>query len=381
MKVALVHELLTMRGGAEKVAKVLADMFPDAPIFTLLYDEKKLGDWFPKERVRMSGLQNQLFPMPYALLPAPYRFNHHLYLKKFPSAVEAWDFSGFDLVISSSSAFAHGIITNGKPKHLSYIHSPARYLWDRTHDVLERAEHGVLGTLRRKFLERTFHQLRIWDSEAADRPDHLIAASQEVQRRIELYWRRESNVIYPPVDDFWFASSPPPGAMEHPDYALVVSTLVPYKRIDLAIHACEQAGIYLKIVGEGPAMASLKRMAGNNVEFYGYRALDELKDLYRSAQVTIVPGEEDFNLVALESMACGTPVLAYRAGGPLETIMEGKTGAFFDAPTVESLAQALQKFRRENFDTDACRTRAEDFSRAKFEAKIQQAIQNVMASK
>jgi len=383
-----------MRGGAEKVAKVFADMFPDAPIYTLLYDGKKLGDWFPKERVRTSGLQDSWFPTPYALLPTPYRYNHHLYLKKFPSAVEAWDFSDFDLVISSSSAFAHGIITNGKPKHLSYIHSPARYLFDRTHDVLERAGrlkgeprwagHGVLGRLKRNFLERTFHDLRIWDSEAADRPDRLIAASAEVQRRIELYWRRESNVIYPPVEDFWFQQTkqtiknPSPYPLPPTPYTLVVSTLVPYKRIDLAISACEKAGIFLKIVGEGPAMADLKRMAGSNVEFCGYRSNDELKDLYHSAHMTIVPGEEDFNLVALESMACGTPVLAFRAGGPLETIVEGKTGAFFDAPTAESLAQALQKFKREDFDSAACRVQAEKFSRQKFEEQMQQAIQRMM---
>lgn len=375
MKVALVHELLTMRGGAEKVLRILADLFPDAPIYTLLYDEKKLQDWFPKERVRTSAVQPH-FPLSTFHFP----FNHHLHLQQFPAAVEAWDFSGFDLVISSSSAFAHGIITNGNPKHLCYVHSPARYLWDRTHDVLGRAHHGLLGALRRKFLERTFHRLRIWDSEAADRPDRLIAASAEVQRRIELYWRRPSEVIYPPVDDFWFAPSPPLGAMEHPHYALVVSTLVPYKRIDLAIKACEQAGIFLKIVGEGPDMANLKRIAGKHVEFYGYRSLDELKDLYHSAQMTIVPGEEDFNLVALESMACGTPVLAYRAGGPLETIIEGKTGAFFDQPTADSLAQAVQKFKREDFDAAACRVQAERFSQKQFSTQIHRAIDALMAS-
>ncbi|MDD4287960.1 MAG: glycosyltransferase [Candidatus Peribacteraceae bacterium] len=388
MKVALVHELLTMRGGAEHVAKVFADMFPDAPIYTLLYDEKKLGDWFPKERVRTSNVQHSLLHAAYSTLGQAN--NHHLYLKRFPAAIEAWDFSDFDLVISSSSAFAHGIITNGRPKHLCYVHSPARYLFDRTHDVLNRAGQGFFGRLRRKFLERTFHQLRIWDSEAADRPDHLVAASKEVQRRIELYWRRESAVIYPPVDDFWFQESKqqtansnrPQSQSPIPNpYHLVVSTLVPYKRIDLAISACEKAGIYLKIVGEGPAMASLKRMAGKNVEFYGYRSKDELKDLYRSAQVTIVPGEEDFNLVALESMACGTPVLAYRAGGPLETIVEGKTGAFFDAPTAESLTHALREFKRENFDAAACRSRAEEFSRQKFEEQMQHAMQKVMESK
>jgi len=372
MKVAIVHELLTMKGGAEKVAKIFADMFPAAPIFTLLYDEKKLGDWFPKKRVCTSALQRTAQSLR--------SYNHHLYLKHFPAAVEAWDFSPFDLVISSSSAFAHGIITNGKPKHLCYVHSPARYLWDRTHDVIERAGHGLLGPLKRWHLERTFHPLRVWDAESADRPDTLIAASKEVQRRIELYWRRKSDIIYPPVDDFWFAPSSPVGAMEHPHYALVVSTLVPYKRIDLAITACEKAGIYLKIVGEGPSMASLKKLAGKNVEFYGYRANDELRDLYRSAQVTIVPGEEDFNLVALESMACGSPVLAYRAGGPLETIIEGKTGAFFDEPTADSLANALAKFKRKDFDASTCHTQAEKFSRVRFESQIQSAIQNVMCS-
>jgi glycosyltransferase involved in cell wall biosynthesis len=380
MNVALVHELLTMKGGAERVLKVLADMFPDAPIYTLLYDERKLGDWFPKERIRTSGLQNRWFPTPYPLLPTPYRYNHHLYLSHFPAAVEAWDFSEFDLVISSSSAFVHGIIANGAPKHLCYVHSPARYLWDRTHDVIEQAGHGFLGPLRKWYLRRLFHRLRIWDAEVAARPDSLIAASKEVQRRIELYWRRESEVIYPPIDDFWFESSPPPGAMEHPRYALVVSTLVPYKRIDLAIAACRKAGIYLKIVGEGPAMASLKKLANANTEFYGYCDLDVLKDLYRSAQVTIVPGEEDFNLVALESMACGTPVLAYRAGGPLETILEGKTGAFFNESTADSLAEALRKFKREDFDPAACRAQAEKFSQGGFEGHINRAVASLMSS-
>ncbi|MDD4628823.1 MAG: glycosyltransferase [Candidatus Peribacteraceae bacterium] len=378
MKVALVHELLTMRGGAERVFRVLADMFPDAPIYTLLYDERKLGDWFPKERVRTSGLQNRMFPTPYALLPTPLRFNHHLYLKKFPAAVEAWDFSEFDLVISSSSAFAHGIITNGKPKHLCFVNSPARYLWDRTHDVLERTGKGILGPLKKWYLERSFHDLRIWDAEVADRPDRLIAASKEVQRRIELYWRRESTVIHPPIDDFWFTENPAPHAPRPTPYALIVSTLVPYKRIDRAIAACERAGICLKIVGEGPAMGNLKKMANENTEFCGYRSLDELKNLFANAEATIVPGEEDFNLVALESMACGTPVLSLRAGGPLETIIEGKTGAFFDEPTADSLAAALRTFKRKSFDPAACREQAKKFSRATFETAIREVIGELM---
>jgi hypothetical protein len=196
MKVALVHELLTMRGGAERVARIFAEMFPDAPIYTLLYNEKKLCDWFPKERIRTSALQPHF---PFSTFHFP--FNHHLYLSQFPAAVESWDFSEFDVVLSSSSAFVHGIITNSAPKHLCYVQSPARYLWDRSQDVLQRAGSGLLGPLKHRYLSKKFHDLRTWDTEAADRPDTLIAASNEVQRRIELYWRRESDVIYPPIDD------------------------------------------------------------------------------------------------------------------------------------------------------------------------------------
>src|SRR3989344_7386191 len=210
MKIALVHELLTRRGGAERVLRIIADMFPEAPIYTLLYDESKLGAWFPKERVHPSAIHRslkfRLLPnFQFSIFNFQFRFNHHLYLSQFPSAVEAWDFSEFDLVISTSSACAHGIITNGKPKHLCYVHSPARYLWDRTHDVLERAGQGLFGGLRRRHLEKTFHRLRIWDTESAERPDMLLAASKEVQRRIELYWRRESEVLTPPISDHWFS--------------------------------------------------------------------------------------------------------------------------------------------------------------------------------
>jgi len=371
MKVALVHELLTMKGGAEKVLRVLADMFPEAPIYTLLYDEKKLGDWFSKERVRTSALQ-------YRWLPAPFRYNHHLCLKKFPATVETWDFSEFDLVISASSAFAHGIITNGKPRHLCYIHSPARYLWDRTHDVLERAGRGVLGKLRRKYLERTFHKLRIWDSEAADRPDTLIAASQEVQRRIELYWRRQSDVIYPPIDDFWLQS--PVEQSPVGNYYLVVSTLVPYKRIDVAIEACTQLKLPLKIAGTGPDERRLKSLAGPTVELLGYVTDEELKALYSGATATIFPGEEDFGLVPVESMACGTPVIALRKGGALETIVEGVTGTFFDELTAASLMNVLKDFSKASFDTAACRAQAEKFSHQKFEEQIRQKVKNLLAS-
>lgn len=384
MKIALVHELLTMRGGAERVLRILADMFPDAPIYTLLYDEKKLGEWFPKERVRTSSLQHSLTAH-YSLLTT-HSIDHHLYLKQFPRAVEAWDFSEFDLVLSTSSAFVHGIITNSAPKHLCYVHSPARYLWDRTHDVVREASKGPLGIFKKLYLQRTFHNLRIWDSEAADRPDKLVAASNAVKRRIELYWRREAEVVYPPIDDLWLL--PTTHYSLSTNNYLVVSSLVPYKRIDLAIDACNALGRPLTIVGEGPDKKRLQSLAGPTVTFAGYLPHDEVRALYASSRATIFPGDEDFGLVPLESIASGTPVVAYRGGGALETMVEGQTGEFFDQPTSSSLQEAMKKLesqyqiasgdrygtQQKKYSKEVMFEQAKKFSRAEFEKKIRQAI-------
>lgn len=373
MRIALVHELLTIRGGAENVLRILADMFPEAPIYTLLYDEKKLGDWFPRSRVRSSMLQ----PTHSSRLTAQ-SFNHHLYLRRFPRAVEAWDFSEFDLVISTSSAFVHGIITNGKPKHLCIVNSPARYLWDRTHDVLEQANRGIFGWCKKKYLERTFHQLRIWDSESADRPDMLLSASKIVQRRVELYWRRSSEVVYPPIDDCWLTSPTQSSKLIAQSY-LVVSTLVPYKRIDLAIQACNALKRPLTIVGDGPDRKRLEKMAGSTITFVGYTPADKLRSYYESASAVIFPGDEDFGLVPLEAMACGTPVIAFRGGGALETMIEGETGEFFNELTSESLQESMEKFEQKKYSEEKLIKQAKKFSRDEFERKIRAYVQNFSA--
>ena len=367
MKVAIVHELLTIRGGAERVARVLADMYPDADIFTLLYDEKKLGDWFPKKRVNTSWLQ------PFAALTR--QFNHHLYLPFFRSAVEAWDFSGYDLIISSSSAFIHGLRVPKGAAHVSYVHTPARYLWDQTLEVQSRIPAPLRPCAR-----RLFHRLRTWDATVADRPTSIVAASNAVRRRIELYWGRDSVVVHPPIDDRWSTAAPEHVEREHPEYYLIVSTLARYKNIDIAIDACNAARRHLVIVGDGPDRARLERMAGPTVHFYGRREGDELCDLYGDAQATIVPGNEDFNLVAVESMACGTPVIAYRAGGPRETILEGVTGEFFDEPTSASLGAMLERFARSTYDGNACRERAKHFSRARFEQQMYTLIEAAISA-
>ncbi len=367
MKIALVHELLTMRGGAERVLKILTEMFPEAPIYTLLYDEKKLGDWFPRGRVRTS------------IVKPIFGYNHHLYLKKFPHAVEAWDFSSFDLVLSTSSAFVHGIITNSAPKHLCYVQSPARYLWDRTHDVQQDANRGFLGPLKKYYLQRLFHRLRIWDAEVAGRPDSLLAASKAVKRRVELYWRQKSEVVYPPVDDYWFEPTDYSPHITHEPYFLLVSSLVTYKKIDLAIQAANALGVNLKVVGEGPDMKRLKSHAGKTVEFCGWKKGNELKELYTQAEATIFPGDEDFGLVPLESMACGTPVIAFRSGGALETMIEGQTGAFFSEATSESLQEVMKKLEKRTYVQETLIAQAKKFSRAAFEGKITQAIAALMS--
>lgn len=369
MKVAIVHELLTIRGGAERVARLLSEMFPEAPVYTLLYDEKKLGDWFPKERVRPSRLQ------PLAALST----NHHLYLPFFAGAAEAWDFSAFDLVISSSSAFAHGIKTGPKTWHLSYVHAPARYLWDRTHDVINQAAQGPLGPLKRFYLENVFHRLRTWDALAADRPHHLLAASQSVQRRIELYWRRQSEVLYPPIADAWF-TSPMPHAREDEAPFVIVSTLARYKRIDLAIEACNALKVPLVIIGDGADKARLQSLAGPTVTFAGPKTHDEIRTIFSSARTLLFPGDEDFGLAAIEALASGLPVVAFQAGGALEWLTE-KNGVFFPRPTVESLVSVLKNFKTTSINPEACLATAERFTEASFKKGVHAAIAEMMKAK
>jgi glycosyltransferase involved in cell wall biosynthesis len=222
-------------------------------------------------------------------------------------------------------------------------------------------------------LERAFHTLRIWDSEAADRPDVLIAASKEIQRRIELYWRRDSQVITPPVDDFWLEEKAVVSG-QRSDYFFIASTLVPYKRIELAIEACNTLKLPLIIAGEGPHRKVLEKLAGPTVKFLGFQPKEKLRKLYANARATIFPGDEDFGLVPLESMACGTPVIAFKKGGALETITEGKTGMFFQEPTAESLQKILTSFDEKKFHADECREHAKKFSRKHFEDQIKKVI-------
>jgi len=363
MKVAIVHELLTVRGGAERVALCLADMYPDAEIFTLLYDESKLGDWFPRYRIHASRLQ------PFAALTK--QFNHHLYLPFFRGAVEAWDFSSYDLVVSSSSSFIHGLRVPPGTPHVCYVHTPARYLWDQTLAVQER-----MSTPVRALASRLFHRLRTWDASVADRPTTLVAASDAVKRRIELYWGRHSEVVHPFADNEWFALPP-----KHTPVAagpfVTVANLRGYKFLERAVEACIRVGVPLRVIGDGPARGALEQLAkGGDVVFPGRLEGNMLRDELLAARALIIPGIEDFGINAVEALACGTPVITVRGGGT-EEIIDSTTGITCnpDAAGIETAVRSLN-----SFGPGACRSRAERFTQAQFEQQMYSVIEAAVSA-
>ncbi len=354
-----------MKGGAERVVRQLRSMYPEADLFTLLYDARAVGDWFPPTRVRTSRLQ------PFAR--ATRLFNHHLYLPFFPGAVDAWDFSGYDLIVSSSSAFIHGLRVPKGTAHVCYVHTPARYVWDQTREVQER-----IPSLLRPFASRVFHRLRTWDASSTHASTRLVAASNVVRRRIELYWGRESAVAHPFADDAWFAQSPK--HMPTPDGpCIVVANLRTYKRIDRAIDACRSAGIPLSIVGDGPARASLERRAsGANVRFLGRLEDDALRDAYRAARALLIPGVEDFGINAVEALACGTPVITVAGGGTTD-IVDRNVGIVCDDSDT-AFTDGVRTARL-TIDPQSCRTRAEQCTKTQFEQQMYSAIQAALSAR
>lgn len=368
MRVAIVHELLVKLGGAERVAKVFADMFPDAPIFTLLYDEQKCGSVFPRERVHIAPGLQRAFRL---------GIRRRFLIDWMDTAVENFDFSDFDLVLSSSSAFAHGALTAVGTKHLSYCHSPARYLWDQTFKVqAQQTERGMLAPLKKIILPRLFHRLRAWDGLAAGRPDRIIANSNTVAERIRKYWRQECKVIYPPVRVETFHAR-----KEHEGYFLIVSALSPYKNIDLAVKLF--AGLpkqRLVIIGDGVEYGHLRSIAKGNIEFLGRKSDGVVTQFLQNCRALLFPGEDDFGIVPVEAMACGKPVIALKKGGAIETVLDGETGVLFAEPTRDSLEQALIRFFaiEAHFDTERIRKQAMQFSETTFREKITAEIEQLM---
>jgi glycosyltransferase involved in cell wall biosynthesis len=360
MKIAFVHDFLLRLGGAERVLKSLMDMYPDAPVYTLLYDEAAVGEVFPRNRVITSKLQK--WPR---FIPGM----HKLMFPFMPGAIEDFDFSGYDIVVSSSNAYAHGIITNLETTHICYTHSPMRYAWDYTHQYLRDQKLGLLGEA---VVSRLLHKVRIWDFLAADRVDIHIANSKTVQNRIQKYYRKESQIITPPVNTERFAPHP-----KHEGYFLMVSSLTPYKRIDLAIEVFNKLGKRLVIIGQGNDETRLRRLAGPHIDFLGYKEDEVVKEYMENCRAFIFPGEEDFGIAPVEAMACGKPVLALRKGGLVETMIEGVTGQFFDEQTVESMEGGLTQLliNEKDYDAETIAKHAQQFSEKNFQKAMKAVIE------
>lgn len=355
-RVALVHDWLTGQRGGEKVLEVLAEIFPDAPIYTLFHFPGSQIPEIEGRNIITSFLQRCPF------LRRRYRF----YLPLYPLAVELFDLQSYDLVISSSHCVAKGIIPHPDALHICYIHSPMRYAWNQYFSYFSADR---LSFFSRFIIPPIIQRLRIWDESSSLRVDHFVANSRTVARRIAKYYRRQAEVIHPPVDTQFFQPSD-----KEEDYFLIVSALVPYKRIDLAIEAFNRRGDLLKIVGQGPEYRKLRRLARANVEFLGAVGADDLLKLYQGARALILPGEEDFGITSLESQACGVPVIAYGRGGATESVIPGRTGLFFDEINTESLLDVLDKFDGFEFNKVKVRENALRFSREEFKAKISASI-------
>ena len=358
-RIAIVHEYLTRMGGAEKTAKVLADLFPSARIFTLLFDEEKCGKDFPAWRVETSNLQN---------FPEFLRRRPKFLLPFLPSAIEQFDFSDFDIVISSSSAFAHGLIPSLKNRHICYCHSPARFLWDYSHEYLRE---NKIGGIKKILLGTKLKELRIWSRLSARRVDRFVANSATVQKRIQKYFRTDSEIVHPPVEVGKIRLG-----MNHENYFLIVSQLANYKKIELAISVFNKLRRRLVIVGDGPRREFLESIAGPTIEFHGWRSDSEIRDLLQNCRGFIFPGEDDFGIAPVEAMAAGKPVLAFARGGATETVVHKKTGILFDSQTPESLENGLAEFfaHEKKFDSKKIRAHSRQFSRQNFEQKIRQIV-------
>lgn len=360
-RVALVHDWLTGMRGGERVLEALIDLFPEAAIHTLVYRPERVSEKIRSRRVVTSFIDR---------LPFAHRA-HQIYLPLFPAAVGAFDLGDYDLVVSSSHCVAKGAVTRPETLHICYCHTPMRYAWDFRHLYLE----GVRPWPLRLVADLLLEKLRIWDVASAPRVNAWIANSHHVARRIEKYYRAPSQVIHPPVDIDHFRPVDRPTR----DCYLVLSALVPYKRVDLAVAAAPRLPRPLKVVGAGPELARLRSLARGNCEFLGERSRAEVHSLLANARALIFPGEEDFGITPVEAAACGTPVVAYARGGALETVIAGHTGVFFANQDVGELGAAVHHLEDIRWDPARMRAHAEHFAPARFMKEMQELLHSLLA--
>jgi len=357
MKIALAHDYLSQDGGAERVLNAFHEIWPDAPIFVLFHDTRTIKR-FADADVRESFLKR----LPFG------RKKYQWYLPLMPLATERHNLHDFDVVLSSTSAFAKGVLTRPETLHISYCHTPTRYLWTDTHEYIADLKYN---RIIKSFLPRLIHKLRLWDKMSVDRVDNFIANSRTVAQRINKYYRRDSDVMYPPVDVSAFSISD-----DIRDYFVTGGRLVPYKRFDLVIQVFNRLGYPLKIFGDGPELESLKSIAKKNISFVGRVSDEEKARLLKHAKAFIHPQVEDLGITPIESMASGRPVIAYAEGGVTETVVPGETGVFFYEQTWEALLDAVLNFDPAAWDSEKIRAWAMRFDEDIFKKNMQEYVKN-----
>lgn len=352
-KVAIVADWLVVYGGAECVISAMHELYPDAPIFTTLFRPEKMKE-LAKADVRTSYLQR----VPFA------KKKHRWFLQFMPHAVERFDLSDYDIVISSCHSVSKGIITKPQTLHVSYCHTPMRYCWDGWQQYLQQWN---FKWPIKQYIYRKMSDIRMWDRLAADRVDAYIANSHYIAKRIKKYYRRDAHVIAPPADTDRFCMSAD-GKVKN--YFLATGRLIPYKRFDLLIEAFNKMKLPLKIVGTGPEEEKLKKMAEDNIQFMGYVSDEKLVQLYQECRAFLFPPLEDAGIVPIEAMSCGRPVIAYGEGGAAETVIAGKTGEFFERQMVDDVIEAVTAFDEKKYDSKAIRAHAEEYSRDAFKKQL-----------
>ncbi len=356
-RVVLVHDWLTGMRGGEKVLESFCRLFPDADILTLVHVPGSVSSTIERHRIRTSIVQH---------LPARARY-YRYYLPIFPSAIEGFDLDDADLVVSTSHCAAKSVVPTGRAVHICYCHSPMRYAWDQFEAYFGRER---IGTIPHAAARPVMAWLARWDRSTAHRVDRFVANSRFVAGRIARYYNRSASVVHPPVDVLFFT----PGAEPPAPYFLVVSALVPYKRVDVAIRAALRLDVPLKIVGTGPELPRLQAIAGPRIEFLGSVDDDTLRALYRRARALVLPAEEDFGISPVESLACGRPVVALGRGGAVETVTDGVTGRLVDAPAPDAFADAMRDIGQRAFDPATLARHAAAFSGERFDAEFRQIV-------